>query len=66
MRDLNNAASKRSRLRNKRKFYNSEAEVQHEEARNTRLKTQMEALETQVDFYKKMMIGKIKNKKQNQ
>ena len=66
MRDLNNAASKRCRVNRKRKFEEMETEVQREEARNAKLKIQMEALETQVDNFKKMIIDMIKTKKHNQ
>jgi hypothetical protein len=66
MRDLNNAASKRCRVNRKRKFEGMETEVQREEARNAKLKIQLEALETQVDSYKKTIIDMIKTKKQNQ
>ena len=66
MRDLNNAASKRCRVNRKRKFEEMETEVQREEARNAKLKIQMEALEIQVDNFKKMIIDMIKTKKHNQ
>jgi len=66
MRDLNNAASKRCRVNRKRKFEDMETDVQREEARNAKLKIQLESLETQVDSYKKMIIDMIKTKKQNQ
>jgi len=66
MRDLNNAASKRCRVNRKRKFEDMETDVQREEARNAKLKIQMEALEIQVDNFKKMIIDMIKTKKQNQ
>merc|ERR1712226_1195443 len=66
MRDLNNAASKRCRVNRKRKFEGMETEVQREEARNAKLKIQLEALETQVDSFKKTIIDMIKTKKQNQ
>jgi len=66
MRDLNNAASKRCRVNRKRKFEDMDNEIQREESRNAKLKIQMEALETQVDNFKKMIIDMIKTKKQNQ
>merc|ERR1712018_245252 len=65
MRDLNNAASKRCRVNRKRKFEEMETEVQREEARNAKLKIQMEALEIQVDNFKKMIIDMIKTKAQS-
>merc|ERR1719219_2701695 len=66
MRDLNNAAAKRCRVNRKRKFEDMEADVQREEARNAKLKIQLESLETQVDSYKKMIIDMIKTKKHSQ
>jgi hypothetical protein len=66
MRDLNNAASKRCRVNRKRKFEDMDNEIHREETRNAKLKIQMEALENQVDNFKKLIIDMIKTKKQNQ
>jgi hypothetical protein len=66
MRDLNNAASKRCRVNRKRKFEDMDIEIHREETRNAKLKIQMEALENQVDNFKKMIIDMMKTKKQNQ
>jgi len=61
MRDLNNVASQRCRLKRKLKMQNAIDELQLSEEKNTELKMKVRILEEQVKTLKKHFINKISN-----
>ena len=63
MRDLNNAASKRCRIRRKRKHEEMEDEVRQLETENAVMKVHVEELEQKVAKFKEAIFGMIKKKK---
>jgi len=61
MRDLNNVASQRCRLKRKQKMHSALEELKNEEEKNEQLSIKVRVLEDQVRDLKKLFINKISN-----
>merc|ERR1712150_206497 len=61
MRDLNNVASQRCRLKRKQKMHSALEELKNEEEKNEQLTIKVRVLEDQVRDLKKLFINKISN-----